>query len=539
MSKVLKLIETKYSIGSLIVNNYRFTKPDKFMFPYSNNARIILDRAIEDVKKHFGKEILIMADVDFDGVASAYIMRKFIVESCGGRGVSVCINKERKHGIDNRYVNFINGISGEKYSLFIIVDSSTNCIEQIKNIKKDVLVIDHHEIEVSLDELVGNTADGNYCIINNEAVDYSIGNREKYVNMSGAQVVYEFLRYEYNRPDVEEMMLYNWVAVSLYSDVIDVDNETNQWYLQESLDTFNIEITLMRMMESICRGAAKLNKNSISFNLVPTVNSAIRMENGLELLDIVMHNPENMRKLLDYKKKQREIVNNVMISGRWQEYGEVVTMDLTEFTESIGMEGLVANKLVNKFRKTSIVYRNDSVYNDGIHIRGSFRLTTNMDGFRKWLNGCIGWTAEGHNNAFGFTCDCGISKVVDAYVYYMINATNIDERYITDKSVADEFVIDIKNSESMKEFITNGYLAQVALVNSRMTKDNQKIYLRVPNTDDNVKIHEEGTVKYIEMRVAGLYAISFRDIWVGKGYLYLYPDYHDGIDIFVDRQVVN
>ena len=30
-----------------------------------------------------------------------------------------------------------------------------------------------------------------------------------------------------------------------------------------------------------------------------------------------------------------------------------------------------------------------------------------------------------------------------------------------------------------------------------------------------------------------------RDIWVGKGYLYLYPDYHDGIDIFVDRQVVN
>ena len=185
-------------------------------FRYEDIAFDLLDMVL---RKGRLSQVAIHSDVDVDGIGSGYIMNKFLKHY--GIKPILMINKDKKHGITEKYVETVNGM---KLDLLIVLDSSSGKQDILSKFNCPVLVIDHHNP-------TGELRKENFTIIN------SVENYKE--TMSCGLVVYEFLRaYLAYRGEAEwiyEDKLYQWAVVTLFTDVITLDTKRNQFYLDRSI----------------------------------------------------------------------------------------------------------------------------------------------------------------------------------------------------------------------------------------------------------------------------------------------------------------
>ena len=92
----------------------------------ADRAREIIYRAVDKLRVNNKSKIYIFFDIDFDGVASGYIMWTMlkVLCQCNPLNIVPVINRERKHGINDSIIEIIN--NDKDAVLTIIVDSSTN-----------------------------------------------------------------------------------------------------------------------------------------------------------------------------------------------------------------------------------------------------------------------------------------------------------------------------------------------------------------------------------------------------------------------------
>lgn len=523
----------EYTWGNKVVTGEeKSQKPSMVVFRNSALALEMLD-------KHIRKNgnIVIHCDVDVDGIGTGYIIGKFIQSKTGKRPLYI-INKDKQHGIQQKHVDYFKNID---IDLMIIVDSSSNELDIIKQFKCDVLVIDHHELNHN--ELVGNTAEGNhkYVIVNNTIGNdevnsikcwisrYNPESREDFEvfpgddRMSCGLVVYELLRLYCEaigpRMLLENLKLYQWAGVTLFTDAILLNTPRNQWYIENTVCSMDTEITLYSMLKRLNNFKELLDKTSINFTVAPVINKAIRAGHSGDALRVVVSNPEGIIDLMQYKEAQDEALE-IGISD-YVASDTYVLRDMSTTSVHKNYNGVIASRLCGDLNKNCIVYR----ITDEI-AEGSFRGRMSNVDYRKVFNQYNSESsADGHKAAFGFKCNVkdidGIMRSLTSIESSMSDKYLLTAGKINEKSPGKFPIYDIE------EFKRQGGIWKLGIGNSRVNSDEQ-ILLTV-SAEDAVLFEQRGRL-YI-YTILGLKCKAFEPIT--KPVVNIYVEYSKQIECYI------
>jgi len=537
-------------------------------------------KAIEMLHKHIllKSKIALHIDVDVDGIGSGYILNKFLI-SHDITDAMLVINNDKVHGIQDRHVKFF--LSNPIIDLIIISDSSSNEIELIKQFNCDVLVIDHHEVLHK--ELSGKCNDGvhdfvivNNTLANNESKEDILWLKSKNISafnnieefhgesqMSCGLVIYELLRVYSNcfsNPKIiENLMLYQWAGTTLLTDAIPLITKRNQWYLDKTVHSEDVETTLKIMKNILNKWKVTLDKTYINYTFAPVINKAIRAGKSKEALSVVMANPYDIMSLDEYKKLQEHAVNSVayinytQLESIKQEYRnlgwtdeaaiqdlkikgyttelvprkfdtEYIMIDISSYNIHPNYTGVIAGRLSGENNKNVACY---TITSDG-KAKGSFRGRTLDTDYRKFFEDYSDDIyAQGHPPAFGF--ECTIEQLKD--IMSKINSIEIqvDNRiFLSVGDIPDEEK-GIYHIVSFQEFKQNRYLLRLGIGNSKVA-NRDEIYIKV-NARDVVLKETKG--KLFIYDVLGLECKAFKQLT--GSYFKLYAEFTNELVFYIKQ----
>lgn len=334
-------------------------------------------------------QVGIHLDIDPDGVTSGSIMYNFLK-----RNFPECdyhlfhAQRNEGHGIEKN----LQELKKAKLDLLIVVDSSTNSVEQCKTLSElfDIVIIDHHPISY----------DNPYALITNcQLGDYP--NK----SLSGSAMSYlvcEQITKLCNHCMLEEIDL---CAIGLIADMMDMGVPENRYLVNQGL----LNITnkgLLKLIELQKLGLDDLTTSKLSFNVITLISSATRcnkLEVALELLTtqdgerieqlaselIKLNNQRKNEQLKLVKRTEKEVKKQL-------ENNIIIVFDAN--IES-NYKGLLANDIAQKYQKPTIVVSEIN----GLW-KGSGRGCDAVTKFKELLiqSGLIEFT-EGHDSAFGIT----------------------------------------------------------------------------------------------------------------------------------------
>lgn len=538
----------KWKINS-VTGAEKAVKPEMCIF---NN----IVNGIQLLKKHIdnNSKIVFHTDVDVDGIGTTYIFKRTL-ENMGSTNHVLLINKDKVHGIQEKHATYFNA-PNNKIDLMIITDSSSNEIETIKKFNCDVLCIDHHELLHN--DLSGLCNDGihQYVIINNTISNNNFeqdilwlktknvsafNNITEYIgtqDMSCGLVVYELLRVYCecfdNSKLLENLMLYQWVGVTLITDVINTLNDRNQWYLDKTVFDMNVERTLKTMLTQLNKFKAVLDKSYIEYTFAPTINKAIRAGQSAIALDKVINNPENIMELSKYGDLQEQAVNKTCYILSYDSATGIQTkkpklfntdniiMDIGEMDVHRNYSGVIASRLSGENNKNTAVYR---LTEDG-KCKGSFRGRYKEVDYRKYFaDFSPDIYAQGHPPAFGFELS---KEQLDA----IMSSINTIEPVVEPKPF---FTLGNMRPEEygvyhicdFNKFKQQGYLWRIATGNSKVTSKDE-ITIRV-KASDVVLSSTKG--KLFIYNVFGMECKAFKQLT--GNYFDIYIEYTNEINVYI------
>ncbi len=205
-SKLLDLVSAKRGIDISQMTADLLDLPDESLFENIDKASERIRRAI-----YTNQPMVIFGHDDPDGVTSTYILYRFL-NALGYQKHQYYIpnRNSEMHGIQKSVIDYVR--AGE-YPLLITVDngiSSANGVEELKALGCDVIIIDHHLVE--LDQLPDA-----YAIVNPQLAECHY----PFKSLAGVGVVLMFLRYlsrQWQHPLPESF--YFWVTVGSLADKV-------------------------------------------------------------------------------------------------------------------------------------------------------------------------------------------------------------------------------------------------------------------------------------------------------------------------------
>lgn len=390
-----------------------------------------------------GKNILLVVDSDNDGFTSAAIIYQYSKKINPNIDIEYVLHDGKQHGLEDCINTILD--SKKSYELIILPDSSSNDFEyhnQLKEVNIPVLVLDHHITDIQISD--------NAYVVNNQL-------SPKYLNkeLTGAGVVYQFCRYVDRILNINEADNYiDLAAWGIIGDMGSVLTLENRYIIFEGLKNIKNDFfwALLRKQGYSITGAMSptdeqiikaTNPISVAFYIVPLVNAVIRagsmdekkrmfyaFVDGNALIPSGKRGAkgtlekaaiESARECTNARNRQNKIkdtaVENLEIKIHkygWAEH-KVLFVELEEEDNFPSeLNGLVAMQLSAKFKKPTIVARNNT---EGV-IKGSARgmNDSELKDFKVFLSesGYFNY-AMGHPNAFGV----GIPKVtVPAFIEY-------------------------------------------------------------------------------------------------------------------------
>lgn len=498
-------------------------------------------KAIEMINKHIQDDlpIAVHSDVDVDGIGSTYEIFTFIRWLGAINKTGFIINKEKVHGISAKHSDYFKT---HKAGLLIILDSSTNEIEYIKDMNCDVLVIDHHEILHN--ELSGKTLGGEYVIVSNMIDNESTEELQEIIDdptaiitpyktekrMSCGLVIYELLRiYQivYQMQNlIEEGMLYQWAGITLFTDAIPLSNSRNQYYIEQTVHSMDLELSLKQMVKQINKYQSGLDKTFINFYLAPRINKAIRAGASQEALDIVLNRPSDIKNLDVYKQQQEEATKDLLVGVKvgLNKEDHYALKDITGLGIDRNYCGVIAAKLCDTTKKNSVVcIRNERT---GL-MEGSFRGRLTGPDYRGYFEEkCPGVYAQGHASAFGFKIDKEqLESIMDSL--NEIEPKGDSHRFYLTAGDMPDSLKGTHHIDDMTEFKRQRGLLKLAMANSKLSSE-ESINIMVLNPW-NLEIDWKGKMGYYS--IMGLKCMAFEE--VNTEWLSIYVEYTNDISIYV------
>ena len=343
--------------------------------------------------------ILVYGDYDLDGLMFNLITKQ-LLDSLDCTNYCIFPYWKRTHDLDREAVRFC---IQNKIEYFIIGDTASTSLELLQELSAygiKVLVIDHHVCCYSYDDYPENvTVISSY--IENQLQGFS---KYAYSAAALAYVVYDLYAKSRSLNFAESSSAY--ALTSLYSDCMDMSNEFNRaiYYRAKSIEREKLPTFIRHFMNE----HQAFNARFIGFWFAPRINALFRGEN-FELLNRYFFDSSLdsigrsrcIEVINDYYKSNREMVQQLVDLIDVVEYehfviaNEQTALDKcpTLLKNPQNYTGLIANKLSERYRKTSIVYALNNNY-----YKGSVRDLYGRSYLPIFKNFCY---AAGHNAAFG------------------------------------------------------------------------------------------------------------------------------------------
>lgn len=343
-----------------------------------------------------GDDIVIWGDYDVDGTT----------------GTSLLVNFFRKLGLEpywhipNRLIDGY-GLHTEgfvqlkkQYSLenfiLITVDCGISNSKEVADIMKlggKVIVTDHHRLPIG--ELPG-------CIILNPNQDGCDFHKEKLAGVGVAFYLAAALRAELDKldyfkdnekPNLKDYL--GFVALGTVSDLVEL-TETNRILVRAGMEVLPKSTIpgLRYLLESSGLYGSVLTSEDIGFSIGPRINAAGRLgtaDVAVDLMTCDNHTSgSNLAKRLDsYNERRKAICNsNLELALTIIERQNLADKPAVIVTGDFhpGVIGIVASKIVEVYRKPTIVFAEESE-NNAQHIKGSGRSIEGID-LLKCLHNC-------------------------------------------------------------------------------------------------------------------------------------------------------
>jgi len=388
--------------------------------------------------------------------------------------------------------------------LLIIVDSSTNSVEECKELKErcDVIVLDHHsqEFENPYATIVNSTTHG-------------------YPNkhLSGSAIAYKFCKAMDEKMDCDIADDYlDLASIGLIGDMMRLDQLENRYIVEKGLELIkqrqgNLGIRLL--FDKLLKQAEPTSE-SISFYISPCINSVIRLDNIYLIFELLICEYEDdaneiIDKVIDINEKRKSVSDDIFKYMQSNDMidlsNKIIVIDMTDSGYDRNIYGLVANKVMKEYNKPCLF---GAVY-DGI-FRGSARCPSEGINFRADLNNSGLFKGNfGHSLAFGSSFDINNKQKIFDFFNEKYKNNFIDKFYYYDmKLPKSSMTIEMLDEiDSLSKITGVGFEKPKFLVeNIRITKaekigENKNHTKLTQNGDIPLNIMkfntEEKTMKYL------------------------------------------
>lgn len=422
-------------IRDTIIELRGIKKPKEFFNPGKKNLipldklkniKAAAERVIRAVDND--EKIGVLYDVDTDGIMSGTIMTRYLRESMEYNPLTF-INNGKSHGVLESDIEKYSGLE-----LLIIVDSLNKDVSLYKILKEkgvDIIILDHHVINPKI-----NYSD--YVTLVSSQDEY--GNKA----LSGSGVTWKFCKFidKLTGNDSAEDLI-DLAACGIVADMMDMNSLENRYIVNKGLKRIRNK-TLDKLL-----GSYEFNSSSISYSIAPMINASNRMDNNeIALKAFLSDNSKEISKyikeLTRCKVKQNQIVNDILPFIEDQCRQQIDHKVIIVMIDSIyGISGLLANKLLDKYKRPIIVVKDTC--ND---YSGSMRSIGVLD-FREFCNNSKLARAMGHEQASGIIIPKNnLNKFLD-YIEKELPALDTQEEIVADiqleiEDVTKELVNEIK-----------------------------------------------------------------------------------------------
>ena len=354
------------------------------------------DKAWELLKANLSKRIAIYVDSDTDGFCSSAIMYQWLKNKYGVEA-EVIIPEGKVHGI-------LSNLIHHDIDLLIVPDASSSeakIHKALMNIGVEILVLDHHEFDLSNGEFA--------TIINPQHPDCPYENK----NISGTGVVYKFIEGVDKNEGVDYHSEYiDLAAIATVADVMDMSTMDNKALINIGLS--KVENPYFKEYHKY---DARINEKVIDpivvgFYMVPPINALIRI-GGLEqkqmLFDAIVGNipaatmVAGVGSIRDKQNRDKEpLITRIAMNLNQVEGSKdhAVIMTTAPFNTPKAMTGLIAGQMTSAYLRPVFLGQ----IKDG-KLTGSARNVnnSNIENLRDFCldSGLFDWAA-GHKSAFGW-----------------------------------------------------------------------------------------------------------------------------------------
>ena len=370
-----------------------------------------MDKAVKCLMEHLEKEsnILIVVDADADGLTSSSLLYNYIKEIYPSSNLMFQNHIKKTHGIMLEDLKEIL----PQVQLLILPDASSEQFKEHKIVKDmgiDIIIIDHHSVK--------NYSE-NAIVVNNQLCGVS-------KNLSGVGMTYKFCKaldeelWEDKADNYSDL-----VAVGLIADYMNTKDLEVQYYVRKGLSNIKSPAlkALIEAQDYSLNG--ELNPIAIAFYIAPLINSVFRLgeiedkdlmfksfanidteqtfiyiptrgkNKGEEIEETIYQNCARM--CISYNGKRKRLSDKLIkpVEDQVNLENKIICVKVNK-EESEGMSGLLANSLLGKYAKPSIVY---SVNSKG-EFKGSMRANTGNFKDKLQETGLFVFVA-GHQDAAG------------------------------------------------------------------------------------------------------------------------------------------
>ena len=453
------------------------------------NMDIAVEKVIQAISED--KKIGVYADVDTDGVTSAGIIKGYL-SVFSDNVVYLSNQRVEGHGV------IVNKVPMD-IDLLIIVDSSTNSVEECKQLTErgvDIVTLDHHGCDIY---------NPYATIINPHMCDYP--NKD----LSGAGVCWQFcrafdevngLRYANDFVDL--------ACVGLVGDMMSMKSMENRYIVWLGLTSIHKGIGNKGLL-SLFKELGKQYKPTsadISYYVSPCLSAIIRLSDIFIIFDLFDTQDSDVAKMMAKdiiaKNEERKALTDRIFKELYANLpnDKVVILDVTEQDYPKGLLGLIANKFAHELQKPCLVGK----VVDG-EFSGSGRGYGEEIGLKDELldSGFFNLVA-GHQNAFGVRFDINkldkirkhFNKAFKNYYNELYIEYDLALRY-EDLTEANLKLVDMLNFISGQGFETPKFLIEGINIDSAKKIGKNENHTKLTKNDDmNLDIMKFNTEEGLE-----------------------------------------
>ncbi len=379
------------------IEHFFSDEPD-FSDPYEYSG---ISEAVERINLAIesNEKILIFGDYDCDGVTSTALITGYL--SSKGADVNFIVPDRENEGYGIS-IDAINKAADEGYTLIITVDNGINAIKEVERANElgiDVVITDHHLPSAELPDAVA-------------VVDPHIDSDNDWLfcELCGVGVVFKLVCALEGRPAEEMIFEYgDLVALGTIADVVPLVGE-NRSIVKIGLKLINRKQNLGIRALSEVADAKFITSLNAAFTLCPRINAAGRMSTAETAVKLFMAKNYDdalyFAGLLDGFNTTRqsaehdifeEACDNIEKNG----FNHDRVIVVSGYNWHVGVIGIVASKLTEKYSKPTIV-----INANGCHSVGSGRSIAPFSLFNA-ISSCGEMLVKfgGHELAAGLTIE--------------------------------------------------------------------------------------------------------------------------------------